>query len=692
MNFDGHNKTLLFVAAIFCASTYGAVEGKNHWAFQPLNAPPIGNVAVDSFLLKKLRENKLEMNPEAPREVLIRRVSFSLIGLPPAPNEITRYIADKKPGAYSRMIERYLASPRYGERWGGRWLDAAGYADSNGYFFADTNRPLAWRYRDYVIDAFNADKPFDQFVVEQLAGDELAIRSGWKPGSPATARQIELLIATHFLRNAQDGTDSSDGNPDERRTDKRKALEGTQRIIGSALLGLKLQCARCHDHKFEPVSQQDYYQLQAILYPAFNIEKWVYPKNRYIHAATVAEQSAWEKQIKQLDTRAAQLNKEFERAKPEEKKKRKAELDADLKALNAKRPPRPGRIAWVSDNSAEAPDVFFLKRGNYKSPGAKVKPDVLALMVETGNRFEATATELTTGRRYGLANWLTKPGSRAAALLARVTVNRVWQHHFGMGIVATPDNLGLSGAKPSHPALLEWLAAEFSKPTTGGARPWSVKRLHRLILNSAAYRQSSAPRVDGLVANPANRLLWRFPLRRLDAEAIRDGMLVASGELDLKAGGPYVPTRRLSPSEVVVEEKTSGAWRRSVYLQHRRTQIPNILQAFNAPAIVFNCTRRDTTTGPLQSLSLLNSSFARNRARAMAARLEKEVGPKVETRIGLAFQLAWGRTPSIEVRTAARKFITEQPAKYAGQKDAGPKAWADFCQMLLASNGFLYVE
>ena len=547
-----------------------------------------------------------------------------------------------------------------------------------------------------MIRSFNADKPFDQFVREQLAGDELATLAGWRPDGEVTPRHIELLEATHFLRNAQDGTDSSDGNPDERRTDMRKALEGTQRIIGSSLLGLKLQCARCHDHKFEPVSQHEYYQLQSILYPAFNIEKWIYPKNRFVHAALPSKNAVWEKETKKLAARVVELKREFDEQAlmdtPDQKKKRREKLDAAIKPVNAKRAPRPGKIAWVSDGSAKSPDVFFLKRGNYKSPGEKVQPHALAILIESDNRLELKATKRTTGRRLGLAKWLTKPGSRAAALLARVTVNRVWQHHFGTGIVATPDNLGLSGSSPSHPELLEWLACEFAKPTQKGTKAWSIKHLHGLILNSAVYRQASLPRPDGRRADADNRLLWRFPLRRLDAEAIRDAMLAASGELDLKEGGPYVATKRLNPSEVVVDEKTAGARRRSVYLQQRRTQIPNVLEVFDAPSIVFNCTRRDTTTSPLQSLNLLNSEFTHARARALAARIKHDADDGPDARITRAFQYVFGRLPSDEEQVAARAFLKEQPAKYAGQEDANQKSWADFCQMLLASNAFLYVE
>ena len=291
--------------------------------------------------------------------------------------------------------------------------------------------------------------------------------------------------------------------------------------------------------------------------------------------------------------------------------------------------------------------------------------------------------------RAQLATFITGENSNR---FAKVIVNRVWQHHFGTGIVATPDNLGLSGAQPSHPKLLEWLASEFAQPTQKGAKAWSIKHLHGLIMNSAVYRQASLPRADGRRADAANRLLWRFPLRRFDAEAIRDAMLAASGELDLKEGGPYVATKRLNPSEVVVDEKAAGALRRSVYLQQRRTQIPNVLKVFDAPSIVFNCTRRDTTTGPLQSLNLLNSEFTRARARALAARIKHDADDGPDARVTRAFQCVFGRLPSGEEQVAARTFLKEQPAKYAGQEDANQKSWVDFCQMLLASNSFLYVE
>ncbi|HJT34680.1 MAG TPA: DUF1549 domain-containing protein, partial [Pirellulales bacterium] len=292
------------------------VDPADHWAFRPLTSPSLPDVAnssvartaVDRYLLAALEAKGLTFSPEADRYALVRRLSFALTGLPPTPAEIETFVGDVRPDAYKRLVERYLASPHYGQRWGKWWLDAAGYADSNGYFSADSDRPLAYRYRDYVVAALNRDVPFDQFIREQLAGDELC---GYRPGSEVRADQIGPLVATHFLRNAQDGTGESDGNPDEVRADRYSVLEGTQQIIGSALLGLTLQCARCHDHKFEPITQADYYQLQAILAGAFDPEHWVKPNERQVVTASAAELAAWEAQIRQIDENVARQRGEF---------------------------------------------------------------------------------------------------------------------------------------------------------------------------------------------------------------------------------------------------------------------------------------------------------------------------------------------------------------------------------------------
>jgi Protein of unknown function (DUF1553)/Protein of unknown function (DUF1549)/Planctomycete cytochrome C len=906
----------------------------DHWAFEPLSEPAVPMVnnegralsRVDRFILARLEARGLSLNAEADRATLIRRVSFDLTGLPPTLEEIDAFAKDETPEAYGRMVDRYLASPQYGQRWGKYWLDAAGYADSNGYFAADTDRPLAYRYRDYVVRSVNADKPFDRFVVEQLAGDEL---SGFVAGRDATPEMISLLEATHYLRNGQDGTGESDGNPEELRNDRYAALESCMQIVSSSLLGLTTGCAKCHDHKFEPISQRDYYQLQSVFYPAFNIENWTKPNERIVYATLPGELEAWERRCGQIDSEIAALRNEFatwvrenrppstvlfhdefaaggpplgdawsntapgddspggspavgldsaavpgalasdgtlqilesgaagdrwistkqsfdwtpdqegdwiqatfdlvddkapgggmpalriayfialvdfddngptaggnvlldgdpaggsaifldypgsdQQPKgqlgnskyqpghnfgvritkladgkcrlehlfdgvPDEKtitlepgdlpdggfgfeyccsrsfvvdnvlverslkddssekagkerieqlRARQNELAAAVKALEAKRGGRPGKIAWTTDRSAVAPDVFLLERGNHGTPGEKVEPAPLAALAEEGIGLKVSEPfpgAQSTGRRLAWARWLTRPGSRSAALLARVQANRIWQHHFGTGIVATSDNLGVSGAAPSHPDLLEDLAGELVR---GG---WRTKAIHRLILNSAVYRQSSDIAPAAFKIDPDNRLLWRMPLVRLDAEALRDAMLATGGRLDRRLGGPYVPTTREKSGEVVIGAGTPGANRRSLYLQQRRTQTLSLLGVFDSPSIVFNCVERPVSTMPLQSLSLLNSEFVVEQARHFAARLMREAGNEAPARIERGFLLATARAPTVAELDASLAFIRTQQALYADQTDNELKTWTDFCQMLFASSAFLYVE
>jgi cytochrome c553 len=724
-----------------------AAKPETHWAFRPLARPPVPEAnradglrtAIDRFIAAALARKDLNLSAEADRATLVRRVSFDLTGLPPAPAEIDAFLNDPSPGAYERMIDRFLASPRYGERWGKFWLDAAGYADSNGYFNADTDRPLAWRYRDYVVRCFNQDRPFDRFVREQLCGDEMA---GYRPGGDVTPDMVELLTATHFWRNAPDGTGESDGNPDEVRTDRFTVLEGSLQVAMNCLLGVTIQCARCHDHKFEPVTQEEYYRLQAILYPAYCPERWRKPAERTVAVGTRQQREEHQRrtdlvdrQVKALQASlaavAAPLREELtgERlpalepavrravlqalaAAPAARTKEQQELlkkyveplkigDDDVakrfpeyaavrdqmrKAIaeREKQRPRPlEALAVLVETDPNPPVHHILVRGQHNAPGREVQPGVPAAFCLPGNEYRLEATTSPTGRRTAFARWVTSPDN---PLFARVLVNRVWQHHFGTGLVATPDNLGQSGARPSHPELLDWLAIEFIRSG------WSIKALHRLILCSAVYRQASTPRPEALAVDPDDRLLWRYPLRRLDAEAVRDAMLAVSGELDARPGGPYVPTRRNAEGSVEVDEKHPEARRRSVYLQQRRTQVATLLELFDAPRLALSCSVRTTSTVPLQALALLNSDFARARARAMAARLEREAGGDAGRRLTLACRLAWGREPAEKERAAARQFLEAQQGLYSSDKDGEQRAWTDFCQMVLASNTFLYAE
>jgi hypothetical protein len=730
-------------------ATQTAATG-GHWAYRLLVRPTVPQVrqrerlrtGIDAFIEAALEHKGLTLRAEADRETLLRRVRFDLTGLPPTPAERDAFLTDASPNAYERMVERTLASPHYGERWGKFWLESAGYADSNGYFSADSDRPLAYHYRDYVIRSLNADKPYDRFVAEQLCGDEMA---GYRPDGGVTPAVAELLTATHFLRNAPDGTGESDGNPDEVRTDRLSVLEGNLQITMSCLLGLTIQCARCHAHKFEPIRHEEYYQLQAIFSPVYCPERWVVPNQRTVEIVSQVRRQEFQerreqidRQIKALQMSLASIAAPFrdqlvsERLGPLEPSQRARLLEAlktdkdkrtpeqrallkahaqavnvsevdlakrfpDYQAVRAQiakavvgrekeRPPALEKRAVIVEADPKPLAHHVLLRGQHNAPGPEVQPGVPLALCLGGNSYHLEprpAGRTSSGRRTAFARWVTSP---ANPLFARVLVNRVWQHHFGRGIVATSDNLGQSGARPSHPELLDYLATEFIHSG------WSLKALHRQILLSGVYRQSGAGGEDASAADPDNHLLSRFPLRRLDAEAVRDGMLAVSGELDTRLGGPYVPTHRLAEGNVEVEDNSPGARRRSVYLQQRRTQVATLLELFDAPAVVGNCTYRNTSTLPSQSLALLNSTFARARARAFAARLEREAGSGEVERIQLAFRLAQGRNPTADERNAARRFLAAQTALYASRQDPSRQAWADLCQMVFASNAFLYVE
>ena len=1099
---------------------------------------------LDSFIVADLARDGLTLSPEADRATQIRRVSFDLTGLPPTPDAIFEFVHDVRPDAYERMVDRTLASPHYGERCGKLWLDAAGYADSNGYFNADSDRPLAYRYRDYVVRAINSDKPFDQFVREQFAGDEIArvmtansvmARNGEtailpvpsppssgerarvrgpngenaspntngspsstspntksldsngpphsnplppKSGGEGTGRKpnevavsspstldlhpstlLDLLEATHYLRNGQDGTGESDGNPDEIQIDRYTVIETTMQNISTGLLGLTIQCAKCHDHKFEPLTQRDYASLQAVLIPAFPPEQWVKPNDRFVYACLPGEVEAWQAKLLHAETTVLRLQSEIgewvkqhrprgtilfadgfdappeslaERwsntapgddvpggtvavnlnsreapgaivvdgklqlmeggpggdkwlstklpfdwtpdtvgaaiqvtfdlvehhvgdSKPSDRigyfialhdfndngstpggnilidghptsstavhpdypgkdstqagvigttgyqpgrnygvritNKGKSKFvmehlvdwqveeksitfqEADLPAggfgfefccdrsfiidnvaiesfaptdgknplteflaeLKAKRQPldeamksktaltaaKPGKIAWTTDLIDQPPQTHVFLRGNYHTPGDAVEPRGFAVLSippvpsppSSGERARVrgpdsenaqsntrdstsssspntvpldstvpphphplppkTGGEGTrqgdlargTGRRLDFANWITQPDSAASALLARVHVNRLWQHHFGVGIVSTPDNFGVSGSPPSHPELLDWLASEFIRSG------WSTKHVTKLIVNSAAYRQSSVlaengtfisegsplvpsppssgerarvrgpnsenaspntndlpistfPNIKPLDSNgpphsnplppksggegtrqhdPDARRLSRFPVRRLDAEAIRDALLFASGDFDDQMFGPYIATSRTGVGETVVPEDQPGARRRSIYLQHKRTQVHSLLQVFDAPSIVFNSTRRPRSTMPLQSLSQLNSEFSVARGYGLASRLwqmERAASSNDSDRLTHAFVLAQGHTPTDEQVATTMRFLAEQTAEYSNQTSASPtdtntarqRAWSDLCQMLLIGNAALYLD
>lgn len=716
------------------------VGAEGHWAFQPASAPGLPAVknvrwprtSVDYFILARLEQQAIQPNPEANRTTLIRRLRLDLLGLPPSPEQVAAFVGDTRADAYERLVEGFLASPHYGERWGQHWLDVAGYADSNGYFDADSDRPHAWRYRDYVVRSFNLDKPFDQFVREQIAGDELV---GHPAGGDITPENLEQLIATHFLRNAPDGTGESDGNPLERTVDRYAVLEGNLQIIGAAFLGVTVQCARCHDHKFEPLTQTEYYSLQAILRPAYNLDKWLSPKERNFTIGTEAERmrnrdeldrhdrelkalkesqegllkplrkllldeklQALPKETRNVLTKALE-KKEKERTeemkallkkhsklvdfKTEDIEKRFPELaqairasETALQKLEKRRPTPLPLVSILSEPGDPVPAHRVLIRGNHAKPGDEAAPAVPAFL-KTGE-FSIQPQARTSGRRLAFARWLTSPSHPT---FGRMAVNRIWQHHFGTGLVSTPDNFGVTGAKPTHPELLDHLASEFVRSG------WSTKAIHRLIVNSAAYRQSASTRPE--LKDPDNHLLWHFPLQRLDAEAVRDSMLAVTGELDRKPGGPYVPKAKTSEGEYIINENEAGAKRRSIYLQQRRTNPVTFLEVFDPAKMNPNCAQRSHSTVALQSLTLLNSSFVRTRSRSLAERLLHE---REDVRVKRAFELTLARPPTSEELAGAEEFLEAQRAEYSGKPNMELAVYTDFSQMLLASNGFLYVE
>jgi len=722
-----------------------------HWAFRSVERQRVPEVAsgklvpapIDRFVQARLEPAGLSISRQADRATLLRRLCFDLTGLPPAPAQIGRFQTDRRPDTYERMLDRYLASPRYGVRWGKYWLDAVGYADSNGYFAADSDRPLAYRYRDWVIRKINEDQPYDEFVVEQLAGDEIV---GYRPDSDVTSQMVAPLSATHFLRNAPDGSDSSDGNSDEVRIDRYTVLEGTLEITMNCLMGVTIQCARCHDHKFEPVTQSEYYSLQAVFFGAYNPDRWTTPRQRIVRVGTVAERESYESRTKQIDDQIKVVKDELysaglphrlkifrERLKdlepdkvelvlrawetPQDERndeqkrlvgdyKKELELsDEDLaetstefaavhKRLRAQiqqheqtRPAPLPEISVLVDTDSRPADHHVLVGGQHHVHGDVVQPGVPAAFSIRDHVYaygpDTDLDSASSGRRLAFARWV---ASGDNPLFARVMANRIWMHHFGKGLVATPANLGLSGSPPSHPELLDYLAVEFIRSG------WSVKRLHRAILASDVYRQDSAPRDDGLAEDQDNRLLWRYPLQRLSAEAVRDAMLSVSGQLDEQMYGPYVPILRQDDGQIVVDANKDGVSRRSIFLQQRRTQVLSMLELFDAPVMVTSCPRRNTSTVPLQSLAMLNSQLARDCAGGMARRLQQEAGAGDRRRIEYAMLLAAGREVLPEELGASEEFLGKQRALYAGSEDAERRVWVDYCQMLLAGTSVLYTE
>ncbi|MDO8540040.1 MAG: DUF1553 domain-containing protein [Opitutaceae bacterium] len=651
-------------------------EDRQWWAFQPLakvTPPPAHGWAVneiDRFILARLRAEGLEPAPRAEKAALLRRVYFDLIGLPPPPSEVDAFLADSSPDAYARVMERLLSSPNYGERWATSWLDLVRYAESDGYK-ADDYRANAWRYRDYVIDAFNRDKPYDRFVQEQLAGDEL-----W-PDDPAARTATGYLAHWIYEYNQRDAVGQ-----------RETILNDLTDTTADAFLGVGLQCARCHDHKFDPLLQKDYFRLQAFFAPlrfpaetpvataaereahARKLAAWgtkttdlrrqleeldapyrrkaeedavkkFPPETQAMLAKPVAARTPFEQQVTALMWKQVEYEWEEKRfagkLKEPARSKRNALL-AELKKFEADKPaPLPVALA-TTDIGPVAPPVKIPK----KPALGEIAPGFPTILQEQPAEI-APVTPATTGRRTALARWITHPEN---PLTGRVIVNRIWQAHFGRGLAINPSDFGRLGEKPSHPELLDWLTEKF---IAGG---WSIKQLHRLIVLSATYTQSSSHPLAAVAAvkDPENRLLWRGSIRRLEAEQIRDAMLAATGELKLRRGGPSA-----EPEEPV----------RSVYQKARRNRHDPVLEVFDQPERFVSSAERNVTTTPSQSLLLFNSKWALERAGAFAGRLRKQNGGDEGRIVTEAFRVAVGRTPTAEEQRQALKFIDQQAARLA---------------------------
>jgi cytochrome c553 len=815
--------------------------GRDWWALQPVRRPPLPHsrfdgmaaTPIDHFLFARLEQKGLRPAPPASRLALLRRVNFDLTGLPPTPAEVDAFLKDAAPDAYEKVVERLLAAPAYGERWGRHWLDVVRYGESNGY---EQNhlRPGAWPYRDYVIRSFNEDKPYDRFIREQLAGDVVA------------KEDLRDAAATGFLvAGVHDtvGNQTVEGTLQQRAND----LDDIVGTVGATFLGLTVACARCHDHKFDPIPQADYYRLSAVfagvrhgerpLWPtptteaevqkaeelrrqlfrrwaslvdlatearaillksqgvdpvprpsvhlSRNVEDFAPVKARFVRFTVLATQKGDEPCLDELEVYGAEHemnlalasrgakasassllpgfpmhqvahlndgkygndwswisnepgggwaqielprvetvsrviwsrdasvypkyldrlaskyrvevsldgkdwkvvgtgddrvaaheaipNDKLFRLLPAEKQKRWLDLASELSQMAREMPAEQPAVPMAYIGQFTAPDpVFLLKRGDVMQRGESVLPGALSQVPGLSAELPIDPKLGEPGRRLALAEWL---ASAQNPLTARVMVNRVWQYHFGRGIVGTPSDFGLNGQKPTHPELLDWLAAEFVE------HGWRLKHLHRLIVLSTAYRQSSEVNPEGLAADAGNELLWHMPLRRLEAEALRDAILTASGKLGRRMGGPGFRLFNYRTMNVAIyeplEEQGPPTWRRAVYQQLARANREELLAAFDCPECAQRTPRRDVTTTPLQALSLLNGTFTVQQARLFAERVREEVGDRAQAQVRCAFRLAFGRAPTSAEEGAAVALVERHRL-------------SALCRALLNANEFLY--
>lgn len=739
-------------------------EDRSYWVFQPVKRPPVPRhdpvkirTPVDAFILDKLAGKGLSMAPEADRRTLIRRVALDLTGLPPSPEEVEAFVNDRSPLAYEQLVERLLASKNYGERWARHWLDVVGYADSNGYTEADSLRPHAWRYRDYIVRSMNEDRPWDQFIQEQIAGDELAgaTHSDYQQ-AVLDPRRTEQLIATAFLRMAPDGTGDT---VDDAKLARNQVIAEQIKILGSSLMGMTLSCAQCHDHRYDPITQADYYRLRAIFDPAYHWESWRAPNSRLYSLYSPQERTRAaeiETQARAIETEARAMSKKFldEIFEVEIKKVPQAEQAAfrvardtpsakqtpEQKALIKKHPsalatysldlydkkkqdlvdakmaeaaklratkPAEGFVMALTEVKSQVPVSKFFNRGDHDQPRQEVKPGELGILASPQiEPFKPVPVSSgSSGRRLAYAQWLT---SGRHPLVARVLVNRFWLNHMGRGIVNTPGDFGRQGELPTHPELLDYLADEFVK---GG---WRLKPIHRLIVLSNAYRQSSVNKAS-LQNDPENRFYARFKLRRLDAETLRDSLLAITGSLVNSSYGPPSGIGRDPQGRVItgidkgtitthkVDPAGAADFRRSLYVQVRRSQPVTVLDTFDAPTMQPNCEMRAQTTVAPQSLLLMNDTFVLDSSRRLADLVARERPGDLRAQISRTWQLLYGRPATEEGITRSLAYLEEQTRALTQYhhdiqhpKGVVPnppqEALASLCQVLCSSNQFLYIE
>ena len=686
------------------------VDPAKHWSFQPMARPAVPEVRdrvwvknpIDAFILHKLQANGLAPATPAQKIALLRRAYFDLIGLPPKPAEVEAFLADPSPNAFEKVIDRLLASPQYGEKWGRHWLDVVRFAETNS-FERDAVKPNAWRYRDYVIESFNADKPYDQFLREQLAGDEL---------DEVTP---ESVIATGFYRL---------GAWDDEPTDKLQArydeLDDIVTTVGQGMLGLTMNCARCHDHKIDPIPQKDYYRLLAFFH---NIAPYTTTGPAVMTPIAPADQlRAYEEEEKSIADRKEDLKKriehfedqvedkltagERERAKSprarerifapyvlaatnEDELRRYRELWSQLRELEARRKTDLPQALSVKETSPKPLPTHVMVRGNAASPGEEVQPGFPQVLKPPSPSFRPPKpSQKTTGRRRALAEWVT---ARDNPLTARVMANRLWQHHFGRGIVRSPNDFGLGGDKPTHPELLDWLASELV------SRGWRLKAMHKLIMTSSAYQMGSGHGSAAYAKDPQNDLFWRFDMRRLTAEEIRDAILAVNGALNLKMGGPgiypSIPEAILHgqsrPGEGWGKSTPEEKNRRSVYIHVKRSLPLPAMAAFDSADTDFSCPARFTTTQSTQALLMLNSDWINEEAKVLAGRLKKEAGESPEAQVRLGLSLATSRTPTsaeVDRGVAFMKRLMEN------HKATGDVALEQFALLVLNLNEFAYLD